>query len=177
MTFAHTYNKLKITLSLTESRRLFGGSEQLDKNSLATRLALKLLLKKAVCDMGFKLDGKSILAEISKNRYGGYDVYFSKNTYPAKQLNKASEQTVFEFSSCENVIKACRAIKRCRENISSSFYRMENGYRLILDDAVNLHTINEFADKTYSSQEEIYFTRKCGRLLIEQNAVLILQKL
>ncbi len=171
-------NRLRISLTKSETEQIFGSSENIDKDDPKTSLALKMLFKRAVSDNNLEIDCSSVFIEVAKNLSGGYDIYFSKSKYCA--LQPKATLLILDFSSCENAICASKAILSFKYDIADSrFYKYLDRYRMIIltkGKYADIPTI-EFADNVFTTRIDAAKTAEHGRLIIKEKAVDVLGSL
>lgn len=172
-------NRLRISLTKHETEQLFGSSDNINKNDPKTSLTLKMLYKKAASDNNLNPDATNVWIEVARNLSGGYDIYFTKDGY-CSVLPKASA-LIFEFISCDAVIKASRAAAHLSHNFSfCQLYRYFNRYRMVAASKNGisfLPAMFEFAESMQTSRIEMAKTLEYGHLLIKENAIEVLSKL
>lgn len=171
-------NRLRISLTKSETEQIFGSSECIDKDDPRTELVLKALFRRAISDNNLEVDSNSVFIEVAKNLTGGYDIYFSKSK--CCTLQPKATLLVLEFSSLEKAICSSRAILLFKEDIADSrFYKYIDRYRMIIltkGKAVDIHA-TEFADCVFSSRTHAAKTAEHGNLIIKENAVDVLASL
>lgn len=177
MTYLRLKNdRLRISLTKYETEQIFGNADGIDKRDPRARIAIKMLLKRAVSSGSFKPDCNSVWIEIVKNLSGGYDIYFIKS----RLVGEDSDLLVLEFNTCENAITAAKLLKTSGRYDQSSFYKVFGGYRIIIsakNGIYDLPGVIEFADGILSSDTAVAQTKEFGKEIIEKNAVEILATL
>ncbi len=177
MTYLRLKNdRLRISLTKYETEQMFGSADGIDKSDPRARIAIKVLLKRAVNAGSFKPDCNNIWIEIVKNLSGGYDIYFIKG----KAVIEASEQLVLKFISCDNAIAAAKVLKAFGRYNQSSFYRIFGQYRIIIsaeNGIFDLPGVIEFADGILSSDTAVAQTKEFGKEIIKENAIGVLATL
>ncbi len=174
MIFFKLQDALRISLTKTEAFALFGNDENIDRNSPQTRAALRILLKKALCDRLIKADCSSVKAEIIRNFSGGFDIYFRKS----KTQNALTENKIWilEFGSLENAIKASKQLILVNHS-PSSLYRINGCYRMTVTSYRDALSVEEFADAVLTGTLCAAVTEEHGKMLISDNAIHTLAKL
>lgn len=170
-----TDDRLRISLSRPETTELFGSAERVDRNAPRIKAALKLLLRKAMCDRLIRPDILSVSVEIMRNLSGGYDIYFSKGRCSSGQF--CPTRSVLEFSAIEDAIKASRALYALKTADQSSFYKVGRAYRLIISSKKDNSPAKEFADSISHCPLFIAVTEEHGQEIIKNGAVETLSKL
>lgn len=173
-------DRIRISLERFEMIKLFGSKEKILNGSGDTRTIIKMLLKKAVTDLGFKADTSGVTVEIVGNISGGCDLYFIKENNRLSVKSKALKPVVFEFKSCQDAVLAARKfILSEKTGILTHFFKTENGFRLIAPKGLTKKQINlfeSFAQKVYFLDLAVALTEEYGKELILNSAVLTLSK-
>ena len=173
-------DRIRISLERLEMIKLFGSKEKILNGSSDTKTIIKMLLKKAVTDLGFKTDTNGVTVEIVGNISGGCDLYFIKENNRFSVKSKALKPVVFEFESCQNAVLATRKFVLSENpNTLTHFYKTENGFRLIAPKGLTEKQINllkSFAQKVYFLDLAVALTQEYDKELILNNAILTLSK-
>jgi hypothetical protein len=179
MTFTALKNdKLKISLSSDEALRFFGGADNIDQSDPTTRLAIKLLFKKALLNCNFRPGSCSMMVEIVKTALGGCDIYFTKSRKepPAPGRNNFA---LMYFADLKSALRASAALKNTDEIRESRFFRAGKNYCLAVwfDRSFPLSLLFEFSDSVSRDPLSLAGAEEYGRELIERNAIEILAQL
>lgn len=177
MTYLRLKNdRLRISLTKYETEQIFGNADGIDKSDPRARIAIKMLLKRAVSAGSFKPNCNSVWIEIVKNLSGGYDIYFIKG----RPVGEDSDLLVLEFNTCESAIAAAKLMKASGRYYQSSFYNLFGEYRIIVsvkNGIYDLPGIIEFADSIFVSDTAVAQTKEFGKVIIKENAIEILAEL
>ncbi len=171
-------DRFRISLDKEEMTKLFGSKEKICEDSKQTQHIIKLLLKKAITDSGFKVGAKGVFTEIVGNISGGCDIYFIKPTLTLKLSEKTVSPFILEFKNCKDAISLAKILSAQSDKFADSrFFKMEKGFRLIIlaNSAINAENIAvDFAEKFYRGKIEQAKTEEYGKELISKNAISVL---
>lgn len=167
-------DRLHISLTRAETIALFGTADKIEGNSSQTKNALRLLIRRAMCDRLIQPDLLSVGVEIMRNLSGGYDIYLSKGKAQSPLSRKA--RAVLEFSQLRDLIRTSRILNPTTRD-ESNLYRIDKLYRLIINTGDSSLPLCEFADRVSFSPILIAVTEEYGRKIIGKNAIETLAKL
>ncbi len=179
MTFTALKNdKLKISLSCDETLRFFGGANNIDQSDPTIRLAIKLLLKKALLNCNFKPGSGSMTVEVVKTALGGCDIYFTKSRKEISSLTKGDFALLW-FDDINSSIRASAALKNAAGIRESRFFRVGKAYCLAVyfDRNFSSSVLLEFSDLVSREPLSVARAEEYGKELIEKGAIEILAKL
>lgn len=165
-------NIIRLSLEEWEFERIFGRREGIEP-SAKSRLALKLLLKKALKDLKLPPDG-NFSAEFSKNLAGGCDIYFKKGFYDG------SEPCIFYFEGIKEALSAAKSTCELSFSEKSRFFNTDLGYCLVFEEGISkrvYNSLNKFAKSLRRGKLEVVKAEEHGRELIPFDAVSVLADL
>ena len=173
-------NIIKLSLDKLEAQKIFGTFYG-DKNKLPkSRIALKLLLKKALKDLEFSAQG-DFSAQMTRNLAGGLDIYFRKCFSAAQKSQAENQHCALFFESCAEALKTAKAIKtELGAPKTSRFFRTEEGYCLVFEKVFSseMHRFaEEFSNCLSHGDVECAKFMEYGKELISANAVSVLADL
>lgn len=175
--------KLKILLNADESISLFQNSSYFSCAEPETKRILRKILNTAIAHTDFILDTNRLFVEIYPCSLGGVAIYFTKAPYTGKyRLNPNYEyKCSLSFSDFESVRILCRElINRCEDRFTSSLYKYNNEYILIIGskgkNRLPFPLITEFADSICCKNIAAEAVSEHGNSIIKENAIEALSK-
>lgn len=164
-------NIIRLSLERSEAVRLLGakGSQQ---------LMVRLLLKKVLSKLRLPTEG-SFFARGVNNPVGGYDLYFT----PQQNTSAEAPSTPYllYFGSCNAALFAAMVLKQKLSDLEDCrFFRVENGYRLLIPASCSpaaAGLFEELSESVSKSRIEYAKTEEHGRELISHDALSVLAEL
>lgn len=176
-------NKIKITLSAFEIAKLFGSYENIDYSNPEIKIALNVLLDKAIKLSSTQFDDGALFVEVYPTVLGGCNIYFTRinqSNKPQSKFKKVSGNNIWivlEFEKSDDLLGAveCLYIKSHENTLKSALYKSMNNYLLLLvcpkHIEQKLKFIKEFAKKTYYGKEKCSVVDEHYTKIISDNAV------
>ncbi len=188
-------NKIKVTLSVDDLKDWDVSFESLTYNSPEAQDLFWSLIHRAELEAGFYADGSQLVVEAMPVKNDGFVMIITrvedsedaspqryikprikKEAKPRKRARTLSSPLVFEFSSFDDVVEACRSIEN-RFAGNSSLYKYHSKYYLALyitndfvaDDMDVMLT--EYARKERNALVKTGELSEHGVLLVGSNAI------
>lgn len=176
-------NKIKITLTAYEISKLFGSYENIDYSNPEIKIALNILLDKAIKISSTKFDDGALFVEVYPTALGGCNIYFTRINQTNKQQNRFKKAThnnlwnVLEFEKSNDLLNAIELLYITNETniFKSSLYKHKDKYYLLVVCSKSTDKrycfIKEFAKTIYSGKEICSFFDEHYSKIIPNNAI------
>ncbi len=176
-------NKIKITLTAHEIAKLFGSYENIDYSNPEIKIALNVLLDKAIKISSAKFDDGALFVEVYPTALGGCNIYFTRINQTGKQQNRLKKVPnnnlwiVLEFEKSNDLLNAIEQLYITNETniFKSSLYKHNEKYYLLVVWSKPIdkkyYFIKEFAKKIYSGKEICSIFDEHYNKIISNNAI------
>ena len=181
--------KLKVMLTREERERFSIDSDFPECDRGKIKQTLSEILRTAKLKGEFDIGHDKVLVQLYPEANGGCEVFITKLTYLTEREQRdvlSAEnvtslervETVFKFSSFDDLVRACRAIKD--DSIESDlYYNGESYYIKALENSIDglsaLFPLYEFGERTKDVPIDALYER--GRLLMRGDSIKKLSRL
>ena len=145
------HKRLKVELLFEDMRKL-----NIDKTSFLfkdfnAKRALNYILKDAYLKTGFDIFNTKLTVEFFSTTNNGCMLIFTKMSPKRFKVTTVKKQSIFTFSSINNLLDCIKIILHKESLLNSIVYRLKSKYFLILDNHLRfdksvLFVINEFSE-------------------------------
>lgn len=169
-----TNDKIKISLSDSEIKELFGSYEMINYENPHSKLILGMLLESSACD-NFQLDCEKILIEVKPEKNGCVIIYTKLNRKCAKRLKKSEKNydCAFIFDNSESMIRCIGEIDEVGIK-SNSLYEKNGKYILTVKGNTSfiktLPHINEYCSKALY-KDIVPYAKEHLKCIMQKNAI------
>ena len=176
-------NKIKISLTAFEITKLFGSYENIDYANPETKIALNVLLEKAVQISNTEFDDGALFVEVYPTVLGGCNIYFTRikpEEKRPKRLKKVlpnSHWCILEFAQSNHLISAIQLLykQNIPEILNSSLYKAKDTYCLLIIAAKpvmqKLGLIKEFTQNIYFGKENAAMLTEHSKTIVKSKAI------
>ncbi len=167
-------DKIKISLSKDELDAYDLTLESINPQSRASKQAFKEIFIEAKEKAGFDAEEEKVFVQIFRAKDGGCEIFVSKIS--RKNPNKERQKEFFVFSALDDMIMACRALKRIGYTAESSAYTDGSEFFLMLLQASELECacVCEHGEREFLPDQG--YIDEYLRKISENNAVDILSQ-